>query len=334
MSSTNGLHVDLPVAQFRDIMKNDAHIKDIKHWHEYVYRILPDALEKPPLGDELQPEGDERLSLDPSLHLTFVSKIFLMIQALINRDSRLRAFHLLVVLKSLHNRRHPRLKFDEFRTTHKNIDSIIGALVTGEPPPPPIRKIYYPHTLSDSLDWVDDPDAAHKTQWHFPSAARVLGVAYHCDLMNEKCKTIHEKRRCFHMLSVDLLEWMQQKAWSEKRYLVFLAVGTLLPAELTERIFEFTLAAEDLPCDPLTKVRFKPESNRNTAEERSVPCQNCGLPHQDDNIKESYQCSHMKDKCWNSDWGVKTPDDSSNSNNSDDDEGGEGEDSGHTSSDT
>jgi hypothetical protein len=60
MSSTNGLHVDLPAAQFRDVMKNDAHIKNIKNFHEYVYRILSGALEKPPRGDELHPRVDER----------------------------------------------------------------------------------------------------------------------------------------------------------------------------------------------------------------------------------------------------------------------------------
>ena len=317
-------------------MKHEAHIKNIKDFLLYLYRIFGDALEKPPYDDELHPEGDEHELPNPSLHLTFVGKVFIIVQTLINRKCSFGPLPLLVVLKSLHNYRHPRIKFDELRTTHKNIDSIIRAYVTGEPPPPPIRNTDHPHTLCPSLEWTADPEKAKKSTWHFESTARALGGAYREDLENEYCKTNHEKRHCFHMLSVDLLEWLQQKAWSEKRYHVFLAVGTLLPAELAERIFEFTLAAEKLPCDPLTKVRSKLGSDRDTAEERGVPCQNCGLPHHNDNIKESFQCSHMKDKCLNS-AGVQTPDDSDSSSDSDssnDEEGDEGETSDHMSNDT
>jgi hypothetical protein len=81
---------------------------------------------------------------------------------------------------------------------------------------------------------------------------------------------------CFHDNCLDLLEWLQTRAWSETRYRVFSTIGTLLPAELTERVFECTLDAEDVPLDPRVKERlvidFAEEDE--TAQQHLKYCQN------------------------------------------------------------
>ena len=278
-------------------MKDGAWIKNTLQFYKYLIRILRDTIHKPPNDDELHPDGDEQQLPDPSHYLPFVGKIFLIIQAFINSGHRFAAFRLVIVLKSLHGGWVPRLKFDDSPMIHKNIDSIVRVYIAGEPAPSPIRNsgnTSHPHRLS--LDWVAIPDTAKKIHWRFPGAVHILEEAYRRSLKNDFCKTRQESGSCFHMLSVDLLEWLQQKAWSAKRYHVFLAVGALLPAELAERIFEFTLAAEELPYEPVIKLRVKLGSNRNKTDEQPVHCQNCGLPHHEDRTRESYRCSYMKHK--------------------------------------
>lgn len=52
---------------------------------------------------------------------------------------------------------------------------------------------------------------------------------------------------CVHTVLADFLSPLQRKAYGEVRAKVMLTIGTRLPAELSELVFEYTLAGEDLP---------------------------------------------------------------------------------------
>jgi hypothetical protein len=47
-----------------------------------------------------------------------------------------------------------------------------------------------------------------------------------------------------------MLAWLRQRARTEVRVKVMLAIGTIFSAELAEQVFEYALLAEELPVDP------------------------------------------------------------------------------------
>jgi hypothetical protein len=55
---------------------------------------------------------------------------------------------------------------------------------------------------------------------------------------------------CFHAHNRRLLELLNEHAASEIEHNVLIAVGTNLPPELTELVFEYALAAEEIPQEP------------------------------------------------------------------------------------
>ncbi|KAF2036203.1 hypothetical protein EK21DRAFT_106308 [Setomelanomma holmii] len=57
------------------------------------------------------------------------------------------------------------------------------------------------------------------------------------------------KSKCVYNTLLPTLEILQKRAYHETRHKVFQTIGTLLPAELTERVFGYALVAEDIPQD-------------------------------------------------------------------------------------
>ncbi|KAK5170242.1 uncharacterized protein LTR77_004828 [Saxophila tyrrhenica] len=114
----------------------------------------------------------------------------------------------------------------------------------------------------DGLQWCLGPtDRPHLLRYrNFASAARLLRTAY----LEHNCNSPQDDeddddyapswRRqppdCFHQSSRDMLEFLQKRAWPEIRYNVFSTAGTVLPAELTEHVFQYALSAEELPLEP------------------------------------------------------------------------------------
>ena len=60
---------------------------------------------------------------------------------------------------------------------------------------------------------------------------------------------------------IDLLEWLQKKAWREIRTKVLRTISLRLPAEMTELVIEWVLIAEDVPNVPTVrdKDNHRPE---------------------------------------------------------------------------
>lgn len=89
--------------------------------------------------------------------------------------------------------------------------------------------------------------------WNFADAARVLRTSYLSEECPETYPTAPQRHvitSCFRRRSVQLLDKLQVEAWSEVRASVFLTLGTILPPELAERIFEKALEAEEIPASP------------------------------------------------------------------------------------
>lgn len=83
-------------------------------------------------------------------------------------------------------------------------------------------------------------------------AARTIRTEYfrrECDELNlgrARCGGYH--RRC-----MDMLEWLQIRAWPEVRSATMLSIGIIMPAEIAEQVFECAMEAEGLPLNPETR---------------------------------------------------------------------------------
>lgn len=88
---------------------------------------------------------------------------------------------------------------------------------------------------------------AHPRYWDFARARRRLWTAW----PRVSCSTARERfaggGTCWHVSAHELLLYIQEQASAEVRRSVTLAVGSKLPAELVEHIFESTMAAEECP---------------------------------------------------------------------------------------
>lgn len=113
-------------------------------------------------------------------------------------------------------------------------------------------------------------DADGPFYWDFASTIRPLHTAYmdricSYDSLLDKVDAPERDNSsacCFHQKSVQLLNWLQTRAWSELCTNVFLTIGTILPPELTEYVFECALEAQGVPLNPKTSETHtvEPES--------------------------------------------------------------------------
>ena len=259
-------------------MRGTKQTVDLEHWFQYLCRTLASAVEKGPRSDEEY--GDETLK--------FVDKFFMVVQTFLDRDDPGGAFNLLILLKCLYSKPQSRLSNHQARLVHRAIDDACMALINGTSPPqlprphsarsdPTIRSPF-DSTLGDgSLKW-DRASSSSTKNWRLASLTSTLGKLYRSKLETEDCHVSYVDyvgERCFHTLSVDLLWELQRRAWSEVRYNVFSTIGTVLPSELTEHVFEYALSAAQLPSDP-TIYR--------SVDQKGVLSQ----------VKETYQCTRMK----------------------------------------
>jgi hypothetical protein len=60
----------------------------------------------------------------------------------------------------------------------------------------------------------------------------------------------HHDPACFHEDHASLLEFLQKRSYGEVRFRVISTIGTKLPADLTEMVFEHAMAAENAPLKP------------------------------------------------------------------------------------
>lgn len=73
--------------------------------------------------------------------------------------------------------------------------------------------------------------------WDFAAARRELWDTW----------VTKESPTCWHRQTLKLLEFVQKRAYGEIRAKVMLTIGTKLPPELTESVFERAMLAEEAP---------------------------------------------------------------------------------------
>ena len=188
---------------------------------------------------------------------------------------------------------------------HTSIDAAITALVNGNKPPRILRR--QPATIrspmcsthgstlcGDGLSWAATPETSLRLHWDFPAAVRAFAQVYYHKTDEKECQLGSAGLRCFHMLSIDIFGWLQRMAWFESKYRVFSTVGTILPAELTERIFIHALEAEDILFDPDVKQREDCSTARNAESLRDDIDLNEHIDGYCTELKEAYRCAYMR----------------------------------------
>lgn len=95
---------------------------------------------------------------------------------------------------------------------------------------------------------------------------------------------------CFHKLSVSMLGWLQTQAWSEIHGNVILTIGTILPAELAEKVFEQTLVAEGIPTSPSVRERIVVLDTTPDRKHKHHYWANDGKPRPLSQVKALYKC--------------------------------------------
>lgn len=104
--------------------------------------------------------------------------------------------------------------------------------------------------------WSGQNEDEDSIQWTYPdfydyaAAVRELSVAMATTSGCPRSSNSDDDDYCYHMLNLSTLEFLHKQAYSEVRAKVFLTVGSQLPVELTEQVFELALQAEGVPLDP------------------------------------------------------------------------------------
>lgn len=230
---------------------------------------MPEAVEKERLID-----GSGSFSLS-SERDTFFNKCLLLIQIIIDRGRRKETFRILVLLKFMIREVNARLWYTKTSLQQERVDRVIKAFVDDIIPAsmasmavPGRRPLKSGDVEAEGLSWTPiASDADGPFYWDFASTVRPLRTAY----MDRLCSydsvldQVDAPERdgssgcCFHQKSVQLLDWLQTRAWSELRANVFLTIGTILPPELTEYVFECALEAQGVPSNPKTYETYPVE---------------------------------------------------------------------------
>ena len=189
----------------------------------------------------------------------FLEKVFMLVQKMFDHHERREAFHALVLCKSLYHNGSRRVVGGDFADGSKRLDTAIRDLMDESLVPAVSgafctfkfdlyeRNLHKVEGRSCALRWSSSSQTSGMPFMDAARAARLLRTAYMSITCNER---LERPSACFHTSNVKLLDWLQKKAWSEIRTNIFQSIRIRLPAELTEIVFEFALAAEELPCNP------------------------------------------------------------------------------------
>ena len=113
------------------------------------------------------------------------------------------------------------------------------------------------------LRWKERVRTFDLRYWDFASAARVFKAGYLKHECSDLFDDYHRGKRvdfeCFHTRSLDLLDWLQKRAWSEVWSNVFRIVGKRLPAELVEHIIKDTFQEEGIDAQPGVDEIYGPQ---------------------------------------------------------------------------
>ena len=238
---------------------------DMDGFVAYVQRIIPEAFQKSSTAEEDYPGYSNSRKQFRDVPPVLV-KCFKLAQTMIDHDREKDALHVLVLLKSVFRKVNERTFRTNFELAHAMLDRAIRDFIAevsdmGDAKGPNLTCTIGddPLCLHMETDGMkrhhSSEESRHSRYWDFAAATRPLQTAYFSNICDNKeidknAEFDDDTYTCFHSNSFDLLHRLQIKAWSEIRSNVFQTIGTLLPTELTERIFEFALAAEEIPLQP------------------------------------------------------------------------------------
>ena len=259
----------------------------------------------------------------------WLNKALVLLQQFIYQEQYGRVFEALVTLKSVYRNSNLRLRDSSTCLAHKTIDDLIKAFIAEEFPMRCRSDCYSPlnedidleeeeeeeeeeteewhaeHTCTVNFldfEWTSFSGGALKVFWDIPMAVRTLRAAYddkQASKDDELCVTkawgyTLVERACFHKSSLPLLEWLQKRAWSEVRVKIMLTIGTVLPTELAQRVFECAMEAEDLPIDPQVEETIMVNPPDPLDELQRVVCKIDG-PRPFTRTKPVYHCSGLNE---------------------------------------
>lgn len=244
---------------------DEVKIHNVDNYIDYLEKIIPKAFEQQFKARQTIRNEWEGLKL--------TGKIFILLSKLGNCDRSCEVFHFLMRLLI----DEPSLQAGYRRissTLARSVPAAISFLVDGddvvlrqgqrafESKPCECRSLdhfreaclytYHTGVVNRSGEVPTDPvfkwympPLKHSQHWRFAYAARKLNEHIRDELDNPNMGfegTLEKLRQ--------VLFWLSYKAWSEVRATVYLTAGAVLPLELTESLFELTLAAEGIPMQP------------------------------------------------------------------------------------
>lgn len=139
-----------------------------------------------------------------------------------------------------HGLRTTKLQRKSFRHLEHNLNIWLG--IYGLPPASTIEE---QRQQREDLCRVDFADLARQITY----AGWEEGDDDQIKATSELCEDRPDHHECYHTCSMPILNLLRRCAWGQARGRVMLTVGTQLPPELTEEVFEYALVAEDLPLD-------------------------------------------------------------------------------------
>ena len=222
-------------------------IENAERFANYVLRILPEAVSKEATFEESLERRDRKDY--------FLCKVMRMIQMLVDRDLTVEALQVLVLLKALFKRSNTRIRYSYHEKEHAIIDVTIKMFVgeSGFPEPEMDGSML----RTPELHWCSPlGERRDRFHWNFASAARTLRSSYLATDSNGSLEGNCDRNQdhydcCFHDHSIDLVDWLQRKAWSEVRVKVLQTIGTILPAELMEHVLNMPLKPRKYLCIPV-----------------------------------------------------------------------------------
>ena len=248
--------------EYLDLMET----RDAQQFANYVDKILGASKNTVPPHDESQTDLSDAVSdTGPFERLgdiePFLYKALMLVQKMMDLGLWLEVPRTLVLLKTLYHRENSRPSRADDQFDHELIDEILQCFTDERTIIPSSRHecdAKTPHSQHTciirvgGLKWLSHRELARDRLRYrdFAFAARALGTAY----TSMRCQPLRHHKECFHENSVDLLGWLQTKAWSEIRSNVYRCLGPVFATELVDRIFEYALMAEDITEQPGTQM--------------------------------------------------------------------------------
>lgn len=191
---------------------------DGERYYKYLCSNLNAAARVRTINDNMGDRNDE-----------FIKKVFCLVDHLDTSETRYYAFHAWIrvaatVFRPELRTRAPHANYYAAQANDKVLERIKDCLAKG------------------LVERRDVKTCSNTMYWDFTAANQKLLSAW-----KEGCNFTSDY--CWHRQNRELIEYIYKHAYGEVRAKVMLTIGTKVPTELAEKIFEFAMAAEEIPLN-------------------------------------------------------------------------------------